>query len=164
MAVSAWAAGQRITADRLNEMLPRWSSWTPTWSTNTGSATPSFGNATIDCEYTQTGDMVICRVQITFGSTTSFGGGTGADNWRFSLPVTAAATSNAAGHFELSISSDERWYSRARITTTSVFELETSSGRVDGATTTNTGLVDAITPATWANGDAIYGTLHYKAA
>lgn len=145
-------------------MLPRWSSWTPTWSTNTGSATPSFGNAVISCEYCQTGDLVTARFEVVFGSTTNFGGGTGSDNWRFSLPVTAASTVNAAGHFELDHSGFVRTYGRARITTTSVFEIEVSTGRVDGTTTTNAGLIDALTPETWANGDGIRGTLHYRSA
>ncbi len=92
---------------------PVWAAWTPTWTTTTGVNTPSYGNASLGCEYCQTGDLVICRVQIVFGTTTSFGGGTPADNWQFSPPVTAARTSNAAGHFELSIATNDRRYGRA---------------------------------------------------
>ncbi|MFE1046336.1 hypothetical protein ACFW5S_10945 [Streptomyces olivaceus] len=164
MAVTAWAAGQRITADRLNEMLPRWQSWTPTWTTSTGANTPSFGNATLNCEYCRSGDLVLCQIQIVFGTTTNFGTTTGTDNWRFSLPVTAAATTNAAGHFALTQSNDLRWYGRARLTTVSVFEIEMSSGRADGNNSTQKGLIDSVSPETWASGHTVYGSLMYKAA
>ena len=139
-------------------------SWTPTWSTTTAANIPSFGNATVECEYCQTGDLVMARFQVVFGSTTSFGGGTAADNWTFSLPVTGASVQNAIGHFELDYSGSIRTYARARMNSTTVFMLETSTGRVDGTATTNTGLVDLVTPETWANGDGIRGTLQYRAA
>lgn len=164
MAVSAWAAGERITADRLNAITPRWTAWTPSWSTSTGAATPTIGNGTYDCEYSQAGDIVFCRFEVVFGSTTNFGGGGTGDNWRFSLPVTASATATAIGHMELNYSASVRIYSRARATTTTDFELEVSTGRVDGTGVTNTGIVDLSTPETWASGDAIRGTLAYRAA
>lgn len=164
MPITPWQAGQRITAGRLNLITPTWSSWTPTWSTSTGLNTPSFGNATISCEYCQTGDLVLCRVEMVFGTTTNFGGGTGSDNWRFTLPVEAAATANAAGHMELDVSAQIRTYGRVRLTSVGFFEIEVSTGRVDGATVTTSGLVDAISPDVWASGDGIRGTLQYKAA
>lgn len=164
MAITPWTAGQRVTAARLAAITPTWSSWTPTWSTTTGAGTPSYGNASLECEYCQTGDLVICRVQIVFGTTTSFGSGTAADNWQFSLPVTAASTSNAAGHFELSIATNDRRYGRARLLTTTTFGMETSSGAVDGDPPTQSGLIDRLTPETWASTYGLYGSLQYKAA
>lgn len=164
MAVTAWTAGTRVTADKLNEMLPRWSSWTPTWTTSTGVNTPAFGNATISCEYCQTGDLVVARFEVIMGSTTTYGGGTTSDNWRFSLPVDGDTSQTGIGWFELNYSTTVRLVARARMTTSSVFELEVSSGRVDGTAATNAGLVDLSTPETWASGDAIRGTLSYHAA
>jgi hypothetical protein len=164
MAVAAWKAGEDITAARLAAITPIWASWTPTWTTTSGANTPSYGNATIDCTYCQTGDLVVCRFSVTFGSTTSFGGGGLSDNYTFSLPVTGAATDDAIGHLELQYSTSIRFYARARMNSTTVFMIETSAGRVDGAAATNTGVADAITPETWASGDSIKGTLSYRAA
>lgn len=164
MAIGSWTAGQRITASRLNLITPQWASWTPTWTTQSGAATPSYGNASVDCMYTQTGDIVFARYAIIFGSTTNFGGGGAGDNWLFSLPVTAAAVENPSGHAELNFSVTQRVYSNVRLFSSTQFFFETSTGRVDGVATTNTGVVDAITPETWASADAIRGTLTYRAA
>lgn len=173
MAVSAWTAGERVTADRLNQMLPRWSSWTPTWSTSSGAATPSFGNATITGEYCQTGDLVVWRLEIVFGSTTNFGGGGAGDNWRFSTPVTALTTSQIAGTGELHDAatggspSTNRAPVRVRLTTTTTFELEPMggyTGAAGGYAAAPIAVVDAITPWTWASSDAIRLSGEYEAA
>jgi hypothetical protein len=168
MAVTSWTAGTRMTADRMNEMLPVWSAWTPTWSTSSGSATPSFGDATVDCKYAQVGDVVMFNLEITFGSTTNFGGGGTSDNWRFSLPVTASEAVFCCGFGEIQDSSVAGSLGRAgvrvRLTTTSVMELEISTGRPDGTAIANGGLIDAASPWTWANGDFIRVSGQYQAA
>lgn len=168
MAFTAWTAGQRITAARLNSMSPTWSSWTPTWTTSTGANTPSFGNATVTGSYAQAADVVFFRLEVTFGSTTSFGGGGTGDNWRFSIPVTAAATSNITGYGEAQDTSVGgslgRLGLRARLTTTTTFEMEVSTGRPDAVAILNGGLMDALSPWTWANTDIIRFFGHYQAA
>ncbi len=173
MAVSAWLAGQRITADRLNNMLAIWSAWTPTWTTSTGVNTPSFGNATVDCKYAQTGDAVLFDIEIIFGSTTNFGGGSTSDNWRFSLPVTAAETQLIAGSGEVQGSgSGERFPARPRLTTTTDLEVELSGGDYGNITGNSSGLIDAATPfGASSTGSTAWGTNfsirlqgHYQAA
>lgn len=179
MAVAEWRAGERITAGRLNEVTAIWAAWTPVWTTSTGLNTPSFGNATLDCAYTQTGNLVAGRFEIIFGSTTNFGAApTSSDNWRFSLPVTGASIQTAIGTAEILKSTDKRHTCRVRMTTTGVFELELSSGAPDGLNTTadgavggGKGLVDSLGPwsagagsTTWASGYAIRGTFTYQAA
>lgn len=165
MAVTQWLAGQRITADRMNEMLPRWSAWTPTWTTSSGSATPSYGNATVDCKYAQSGDVVYFEMEITFGSTTNFNGGTSADNWRFSLPVTAAESQLIAGSGEIQDgAATERWPVRARVDTTTTFEVELVGRNYNNTANANSGLIDAVTPFTWASTDRILLHGHYQAA
>lgn len=168
MAMAAWTAGQRITADRLNDITPIWASWTPTWSTSSGSATPSFGNATVTGTYCQTGNIVFFRLEITFGTTTNFGGGGTSDNWRFSIPVTANATTTIVGFGEgqdTSVGSSlGRVGLRARLTTTTTFELEVATGRPDATAITNGGLVDAVSPWTWASTDIIRFFGQYDAA
>lgn len=166
MSVGSWYAGEKITAAKLNLITPTWSSWTPTWTTSSGSHTPSIGNGTYACSYTQTGDLIIALFDVTFGSSTSFNSGTGADNFQFSLPVTAATSSNAVGMAELTNTGSARAVARIRLLSTTVFGFELSSGRPDATTiaSANTGLVDAVSPWTWGNGMGIRGTLTYRAA
>jgi hypothetical protein len=166
--MTAWQAGQRITAARLNQITPIWSAWTPTWSTSTGVNTPSFGNAVISASYAQYADIVSYRMEITFGTTTSFGGGGGSDNWRFSIPVTASATANVVGFGEAQDTSAAgslgRVGLRVRLTTTTSFELETATGRPDAVAIANGGLIDAVSPWVWASTDIIRVFGQYQAA
>lgn len=168
MAFTAWTAGQRITAARLGSMTPIWAAWTPTWTTSTGVNTPSYGNATVTGSYSQCANVVFFRLEVTFGSTTNFGGGGTSDNWRFSLPVTAAATSNINGYGEGQDTSVAgavgRVGIRTRIDTTTTMVLETAAGRPDAVAVTNGGTIDAVSPWTWANTDIIRVFGQYEAA
>lgn len=173
MAFAPWRAGNRLLASKLDDMSPLWAAWTPTWTTSTGANTPSFGNATVDCKYSQSADTVWYDIEIIFGSTTSFGGGTGSDNWRFSAPVTAAETELAAGFGEIQGNGGgERFPVRARLTTTTTFELELSGGAYNNMTGNSSGLIDAVTPfgasssgsTAWAANFAIRIQGHYQAA
>ncbi|MFJ8140383.1 hypothetical protein [Streptomyces sp. NPDC096013] len=147
-------------------VLPTWQSWTPAWTTNSGSATPSFGNASVSCRYVKFGTTVHLNFQIIFGSTTTFGTNpTTNDNWRFSLPVAAAATRMSIGFAELSANTaGNRVMARLYPTTTGTFELVTSSGQGTAVALTNTGGVDSLSPWTWANGHTIFGSATYEAA
>ncbi|MFG2307674.1 hypothetical protein ACGFS9_03125 [Streptomyces sp. NPDC048566] len=159
-----WQPGMRITDDRLNAITPAFVDWTPTWTTSTGAHTPSLGDATVNCRYARCGDLVVANFEILFGAGTNFNSGTTSDNWRFGLPVVAAATTQAIGFMELNFSTSVRGVARCRLTSTAAFELELSSGRPDGTAVTNNGLADAQSPETWASGDAIRGILQYEAA
>lgn len=67
--------------------LGAWTAYTPTW---TGSTTnPVLGNGSIDAKYMRLGKLVICTIEVTMGSTTTFGSGA----WFFTLPVTASSAS-----------------------------------------------------------------------
>lgn len=141
-----------------------WTSFTPTWTTSTGANTPSFGNAVLDCKWNRAGRTITAKYEIVFGTTTNFGAApTTADNWRFTLPVTASDTHQVGGFFELNQSTGRRCIARGRFTTTGVTELEVASGAPDGAAV-GTGLADSLTPWTWANGNAVRGILTYEAA
>lgn len=164
MAVSPWLAGQRITADRLNDITPIWQSWTPTWTVSSGTA-PAFGNAVLDCQYCQVGDMVTVQMTVTFGSTSTYGDAVTSANWRFSLPVTADTSSTRnMGMFELEQSTDKRVAARATLVSTTTFEFQVTAGYPDGTAVTNSGVVDSVTPFGWANGDSFSGTFTYQAA
>ncbi|MBN0043128.1 hypothetical protein JS756_03155 [Streptomyces actuosus] len=164
MTYEPWQPGMKLSANRLLSISPTWSSWTPTWSTTTGANTPSFGNATLDCAYAVSATTVWWRMDIVFGSTTNFGGGSAADNWQFTLPVTAASAVNAAGAVELSFSGNARVVARSRLLSTTQMGLEISSGKPDGTAVANSGLVDLLSPFTWASGNSIRGVGHYEAA
>jgi hypothetical protein len=173
MAFEVWQPGMIMTEERLASISPTWQDWTPVWTTATGNNTPSVGNATITARYAVAARTVYWRLEIAFGSTTNFGGGTAADNWRFSLPVTAAATQLIAGYGEAQDTatggtpSSLRIPLRPRLTTTTTLELETSgaaTGFAGGYAATSVGLIDSATPFTWANGDFVRAFGNYEAA
>ncbi|MFF7130408.1 hypothetical protein [Streptomyces sp. NPDC008240] len=144
-----------------------WTSWTPTWTTSSGAATPSYGNATVDCKYVRIGRTIIFRFDITFGSTTNFGTspGTG-DNWLFSLPVTpAAAAGSSICMMALRQSNAAALMARARIASTGTdMILSINSARVDAGAITNTGDVDSVSPWTWASSNELHAVGQYEAA
>lgn len=162
-----WRAGQRITAGQLRAITPGpWEPWTPTWTTTSGAATPSFGDAVVDGLYVHFGKLCHGRLLIAFGSTTSFGGGGTGDNWQFSLPTPAAAVSTHVGMGEIAQSIGSRLAVRVRLQDTGQMVLETASGRVDATalTSPNWGVVDAVTPWTWSSGNTIRIDFAYETA
>ncbi|MGW5582787.1 hypothetical protein [Streptomyces sp. NPDC003857] len=130
-----------------------WTSWTPTWSTTTGSNIPVYGNATVDCRYTKMSRTVLFYMNITFGNTTNFRAGA-TDNWSFSLPpsLTAAQPGAPCGKASLEPGSTQRATSAlAQINTdASTLSLYIDSARVDG-TATAAGIVDAVSPFVWGS-------------
>jgi hypothetical protein len=146
-------------------VLPTWQSWTPAWTTNSGAATPAYGNATLNCRYVKFGTTVHLNFSITFGSTTTYGTSpTTSDNWRFSLPVAASAAHPQIGFAELGAANETRAVARMYCGTTTTFEMQVSTGRPNATAFANTGAVDALTPWTWASGNTIRGTATYEAA
>ena len=63
--------------------------YTPTWSSS--GTLPVLGNGSITAKYHQAGNLVAVAINLTMGSSTTYGTG----YWRFSLPV----ISNAAFHW-----------------------------------------------------------------
>lgn len=168
MAFTNWAAGMKITAARLRGITPKFENWTPTWTTSTGTNLPSYGNASINCRYAQSGDLVVATVEITFGNTTNFGGGGTGDNYRFGLPVPAARIGMPVGWISLFPGSAPAITTLVRSATSTEFDLWNSSGwAYTGATyTQNNGVMDAVSPWPWANANpaSMFGTLTYEAA
>lgn len=141
-----------------------WTSWTPTWSTQSGLNTPSYGNAVIACKYQKIGRKVECHFSITFGSSTNFGGGGTGDNWQFSLPVTAASSSGSVGFLDMDNNSNgTHCMGRARLYTAGGVRIGIASGRVDYSAV-STGDVDAVSPFTWVSGSALVGHFTYESA
>ncbi|MFD8685377.1 hypothetical protein [Streptomyces sp. NPDC059651] len=166
MAVTPWQAGMRVTAGGLNAITATWSTWTPTWTTTSGIHLPSLGNASVACDYCQTGDLVTCSFDIQFGSTTNFGASvTTADNWLFSLPVTSgAASGDTLGFVSMRMSDPATLIGRFQANTSTTLRISVDSGRVDSTAVTNTGIIDSLSPWTWANGHTLHGQFQYRAA
>ena len=82
--------------------LNPWTTYTPTWTSDSG--TPSIGNGSITGRYKQIGKTVFFNLKLTYGTTTT--GGSGA--WMFELPVTAYDSNY---HFPVSILNNGlAWY------------------------------------------------------
>lgn len=144
---------------------PTWQNWTPVWTTFTGNATPSFGNAEVSGRWIQQGPTVHMNFAITFGTTTNFGAGAGSmDNWRFTLPVKAASAIRCVGFADLMMGTRERAVARIRCTSTTFFELEIASGMPSGDSVVIAGIADSVSPWTWAAGHTIHGSATYEAA
>ncbi|MFK0124876.1 hypothetical protein ACIQSP_16365 [Streptomyces nigra] len=167
MPFEPWQPGMILNEARLASISPTWQDWTPVWTTSTGANTPSFGNAVISARYAQSALTVYYRLEIAFGTTTNFGGGGSSDNWRFSLPTPAAATTLIAGWGEISDASaglGSRMGVRPRLTTTTTLEIEMASARIDAAAAAGVGLIDAASPWAWASSDTIRIFGEYEAA
>ncbi len=147
-----------------------WTSWTPTWTTTSGAATPSYGNATVAAQYAVFGKTMHFFFSLTFGNTTNFGAGAGtSDNWQWTFPPGIAAanvyvTNQFApmGFGKLSQSSNNTSPGVVRIgSNANNFMIDTSGGKQDGNALANSGTIDALTPWTWVAGDIItvFGTL-----
>lgn len=176
MPYEPWQPGMILNQARLASISPTWRDWSPVWTTSTGNNTPSFGNATIVARYAQAALTVFWRLEITFGTTTSFGGGGGSDNWRFTCPVPAADLAFVCGQGEIqratvtgltgyANSSSTRSGLRARLTTTTHFEFELGTGNVNAVSMSGAnGLIDAVTPWAWENGSSLRAWGQYEAA
>ncbi|MFG3048145.1 hypothetical protein ACGFZR_24835 [Streptomyces sp. NPDC048241] len=137
--------------------------WTPSWTTSTGLHLPSYGNATVDCRYFKLGRMVMFNMAITFGSTTNFGSGaTGSDNWQFSLPAASAWTNYpvASAWYEPSAN---RGVAGDAVTTADGLGilLNVASGSANGTAVT-AGVVDSISPWTWATSNRLHVVGQYE--
>jgi hypothetical protein len=164
MSASNWSGGDLASSERLSNMLSKFEDFTPTWGTTSGAASPDYGNAVIDCRYSQSGDLIVAHYDITFGSTTNFGGGGGSDNYKFSLPVTALAATVAVGDLNIyTTAAGAKMTCRARLFDTSTMIIEITNNRADSGAV-NTGLADAISPFTWASGSSVKGVIEYEAA
>lgn len=151
---SAWVAQQITNAQisssaaiAVSKLSGAWSSYTPTW-TGTGS-NPAIGNGTLAGGYFQVGKMVLFRVVMSPGSTTTFGSGA----WLFSLPVPAAA-SEVGGIFGIGSDASAGTFSViGGYSITNAVPLSTAGANVSPTV-----------PFTWASGDALRFRGFYEAA
>lgn len=85
-ALGDFTAGDVLQAADLNA-IGTWTSYTPTWTASGG--TPSLGNGSLTAKYIKINNLVIVKMFLVWGSTTSAAGTT---EWRFSYPVAPSGT------------------------------------------------------------------------
>ncbi|MFF1348516.1 hypothetical protein ACFVZJ_21475 [Streptomyces sp. NPDC058322] len=157
-----WNAGEMVTAamlnqeirDQLNSMFGAWTPYTPAWTAAT--TNPALGNGTMIGRYLKIGRTVQFHVELTMGSTTTYGSGA----WSLSLPFAAAAgagtrvglahavgTIRAAGHTLVApLAANFQCF----------FPASGSVSNLSNAGATN--------PFTWAAGNGLRATLTYETA
>lgn len=136
-----------------------WSSWTPTWTNLT------LGNGVVSAKYRQIGKLVVCRLSLVFGTTTSVP--SAPTDIIFSLPVTRAAYGGTLGVaplgsariFDVSASASYLGIVNSNTTTTSAVRVLDASGTY-GKTVAASDLI----PMTWATSDEIHVNFIYEAA
>lgn len=133
-----------------------WTSWTPTWTNVT------IGNAVVVGSYIQVGKLVIARLSVVWGNTTSASG-----NTRFSLPVTAATYAGTAnvGYIGYGTMYDVTgalvYDTNLTLTSTTVAGIVAKAA--NGTWVTNATVTHA-SPVTWADTDEWNWTLIYEKA
>jgi hypothetical protein len=141
------AAGQKLTADIMNQIGAAWETWTPTL-TQTGNVTFT----TTVARYMRIQKLVIATFNLAVTGT-----GTGNSALTISLPITAQATSSVHGSCQVYDVSANTSYGGSFFngTTTSAWFIG------DWAAANVWGVAPNIAIA---NGDAVRGTLIYEAA
>lgn len=125
-----------------------WTTYVPTWSAF--SVAPAIGNGTLAGAYIRMGKLMICRVSMVAGTTTTFGTGF----WYFGLPTPYAARAgnpSSVGSCYTFDSSAVTPYSgvcRADLNAPTVFEVYMSNN-----------FVQSSTPFTWATSDELNAEL-----
>lgn len=131
--------------------------YTPVWTAST--TNPVLSNGVIAGRYTQVGKMVTCSIELTMGSSTTYGSGT----WSLTLPV-GARTSNRIGLTGLAIdqSSGTRYFSYGYwvgpSSTATITYFAVSGANVISSS------VDLNSPFAWASTDTFMISGTYEAA
>lgn len=140
--------------DALNVLGDPWTAYTPTW---TGSvADPVKHNGTIVGAYMRTDSLVIGRITITMGSTTTYGTG----GWSLSLPVAPVSGSGRPLMVGTATDTGTGDYPLFGVIVGSTLLLRTLPTTAGNPLTAVTSAV----PHTWANTDVLTINYTYEAA
>lgn len=138
----------------INEVEGPWNSYTPSW---VASVNPAIGDGTRVGRYRNAGKTVHINIQLTMGSTTTFGTGT----WLIGLPSIGAAQGVSPGYAFSAHAIDNPSSPTARYTLGC--ELDNTSRLrlfVSGGST----MVGPTAPMTWANTDILRISGSYELA
>ncbi|MBD0707400.1 MULTISPECIES: hypothetical protein [unclassified Streptomyces] len=158
-----WVVGEVVAAAQLNteirdqwlDMLAAWTAYTPAWTAVT--TNPNLGNGTLTGRYKKTGRLVHVQIDLTMGSTTTYG--TGA--WSLTLPVTAAAAAGSRIGSAQALGGASRYQGQIVI---SPGAGGTAAFFPASATVSNLSSVAGGVPFAWAAGNELRITGTYEAA
>ncbi|WP_327403818.1 hypothetical protein OG194_29555 [Streptomyces sp. NBC_01288] len=157
-----WVVGEVVSAalmnqeirDQFNSVFAAWSTYTPNWTAIT--TNPVLGNGTLVGRYMKIGRTVIAHVNLTMGSTTTYGSG----GYSFDLPA-AASNAGAAYIGNAHLLAGPRWGGQVVISPTAT---TTSPFMSTNATTTSLSQLAATVPVTLASTHQLRMTAVYEAA
>ena len=156
------ATGDVLTASKWNQDVVEnwnaiggaWTGYTPSWTNLT------VGNGTVSAKYIAAGKLIIGRVAITWGSTTSASGAIS-----FSLPATASSEYGQEKVFfgdvrleDAGVASSAGYIRLKTTTTADIVVMNAASTYITFAAVSNT------VPWSWGTGDNIHGQFIYEAA
>lgn len=126
-----------------------WTSYTPAW-TSSGTA-PAIGNGTIVGSYAKIGRIVIAKIMVETGSSTTYGTGF----YSFSLPFTAATTGIPSGGFAhtgaLSVQNNGGIFYTANAVV-----LQSTPTVVNGLLNANANFLGATVPVTFTGANTMF--------
>ncbi|MFE6482390.1 hypothetical protein ACFVGN_05545 [Streptomyces sp. NPDC057757] len=157
-----WAVGEVVPAaimnteirDQFNSMFAARTVYVPTWTST--SVAPVLGNGTLTGRHMKIGRMAFVTINLSAGSTTTFGTG----NYSFSLPF-AAASSGVAEVGASQVLGTDRWVGGVVISSAS---STVSPFVAISATNTRTDFVTNTRPETLASGAQIRMSFMYETA
>lgn len=153
-ALGAFSSGDVLTAADLNA-IATWTAYTPTWTGS--SSNPSIGNGVIEGRYTEINNLIVYKVRVGMGSTTTYGSG----RYDFSLPV------NHANSTAFNTAFGSAWFNDSSLATAYVGvtvagpSASTVTFRIPAG---GFGDVTNTAPFTFANSDSINFIAIYEAA
>lgn len=139
---------------QFGKIMDAWTSYTPTWA---GTSNPAIGNGTLSGKYLLAGKLVMFRVVITMGSTTTYGTG----EWTLTLPYSATTAVNgpAFNGVARDVSASASYLVIGELSGASTLRMRITGG-ASGVLTSLT----ATAPFTWANTDTLLVSGVYEAA
>lgn len=159
---STVATGDVLTASKWNQDVVdnwlalggAWTSWTPSWTNLT------VGNGTVSAKYIAAGKLIIGRLALTWGSTTSASGAVSV-----SLPATASSEYVTDKVFfgnvrleDAGVTSTAGYFRLRTTTTVDIVAMNAASTYINFAAVSNT------VPWTWGTGDNMHAQFMYEAA
>jgi hypothetical protein len=144
------AIGYEVESPVIRPQDGEWHYYTPIWS-SASNPQPSLGNGTLTGLFSRVGRVVHFKIQFSAGNNTTFGTGV----WSFQLPFRGPFQFRAMGS-ALAFDSGTNF----RVGMTYLTAAQTCSVVFDS----DTNVVQATQPFTWANGDALYIEGTYDAA
>lgn len=157
-----WVVGETVTAamlnqeirDQLNSFFGAWTAYTPAWTATT--TAPVLGNGTISGLYMKVGRTCHVQIQLTAGSSTTFGAGT----YGFGVPFISANTGQTALGVSR-LTGLDTWIGQIILGSNA-----NSTNVTFPATSTNTrgGNMSPTSPENLANGALLRAALSYQTA